>query len=188
MAWMLPGQEAQRKRLVLSTDRSSCHVSRGNSSVAALVAFAPYQIPILLRWHAGADDVDLLCGDTEIEDDDDADLGPETQIITTGCWLSMKEAALVIGKIAEHAPMKGVAVELPSHLILTWPSHPGLLAVPLCSLSGVWPLLMLLPEDCRGKMECQRLQNSLSLVHLLNHGHWLKASWSYVAEIRKVCF
>ena len=53
---------------------------------------------------AGADDVDVL-GDDEGDDLDlDGDLGPETQIITTGCWLTMKESVLVIGEIATYAP------------------------------------------------------------------------------------
>lgn len=60
-------------------------------------------------WCAGADDVDVL-GDEEGDDlDMDGDLGPETQVITTGCWLTMKEATLVIGKIADHAPTAGVS-------------------------------------------------------------------------------
>ncbi len=54
---------------------------------------------------AGADDVELL-GDEEGEDVD-SNMGPETQIITTGCWLTMKEAALVLGKVADHAPKQG---------------------------------------------------------------------------------
>ncbi|KAK9830799.1 hypothetical protein WJX74_007694 [Apatococcus lobatus] len=56
----------------------------------------------------GADDVDVM-GDEDNDDFDmDGDLGPETQIITTGCWLTMKEAILVIGKVADHAPSSGL--------------------------------------------------------------------------------
>ena len=51
--------------------------------------------------------MDVLAEEEGDDIDMDGDLGPETQIVTTGCWLTMKEAALVIGKIADHAPQEG---------------------------------------------------------------------------------
>lgn len=62
--------------------------------------------------YAGADDVELLADEEADDQYADGDLGPETQIITTGCWLTMKEATLVIGKVADHAPDHGDTLPL----------------------------------------------------------------------------
>ena len=39
---------------------------------------------------------------------DGGDLAPQSQVILTGCWLTMKEISLLLGIIATCAPLPGV--------------------------------------------------------------------------------
>ena len=52
-----------------------------------------------------ADDVEGGEGDLE-----GGDLAPQSQVILTGCWLTMKEISLLLGIIATCAPLPGVCV------------------------------------------------------------------------------
>lgn len=50
-----------------------------------------------------ADDVEGAEADLE-----GGDLAPHSQVILTGCWLTMKEISLLLGIIATCAPLPGV--------------------------------------------------------------------------------
>ncbi|KAK9862251.1 hypothetical protein WJX84_009332 [Apatococcus fuscideae] len=116
LLWMptpLPGYEDPQQMQSLPSEL----VSGGNprcwlSELLEWLERAMYlTLPPLARpqeANMGADDVDVLAEEEGDDIDMDGDLGPETQIVTTGCWLTMKEAALVIGKIADHAPQEGI--------------------------------------------------------------------------------
>lgn len=59
--------------------------------------------------HVGAEDVDaddVEGGEPEVEGE--GDLAPQSQVILTGCWLTMKEISLLLGIIATYAPLPGV--------------------------------------------------------------------------------
>ena len=49
-----------------------------------------------------ADDMEAATGELE-----DGDLAPQAQVILTGCWLTMKEVSLLMGAIAQSAPISG---------------------------------------------------------------------------------
>ena len=58
--------------------------------------------------HAGAEDVDaddVEGGEADVEG---GELAPHSQVILTGCWLTMKEISLLLGIVATCAPLPGV--------------------------------------------------------------------------------
>ena len=62
--------------------------------------------------HAGAEDVDaddVEGGEADLEG---GDLAPQSQVILTGCWLTMKEISLLLGIIATCAPLPGVCARV----------------------------------------------------------------------------
>ena len=61
--------------------------------------------------HSGAEDVDaddVEGGEADLEEE--GDLAPHSQLILTGCWLTMKEISLLLGIIATCAPLPGVCL------------------------------------------------------------------------------
>ena len=63
-----------------------------------------------LLQHTGAEDVDgddMEGGDMDVSPEE-GDLAPQAQVILTGCWLTMKEASLLLGSLATFAPLPGV--------------------------------------------------------------------------------
>lgn len=45
-------------------------------------------------------------GEADLEGE--GDLAPQSQVILTGCWLTMKQISLLLGIIATCAPLPGV--------------------------------------------------------------------------------
>ena len=57
---------------------------------------------------AGAEDVAAQDEDAgEFLDSGDDDSSPSGQLITTACWLSLKEAGLILGTLARSLPLAG---------------------------------------------------------------------------------
>ena len=73
------------------------------------------------------DDMDRAEGDPNTEEGM-GDLAPQAQVILTGCWLTMKEACLLMGSLATHAPLPGTChkpgVPVVMHALCTpWLPH-----------------------------------------------------------------
>ena len=59
----------------------------------------------------GAEEVDADDMEAQVEDipteEGEGELGPQAQVILTGCWLTMKEVSLLMGSLATCAPLPG---------------------------------------------------------------------------------
>ena len=59
----------------------------------------------------GAEEVDADDMETQVEDipteEGEGELGPQAQVILTGCWLTMKEVGLLMGSLATYASLPG---------------------------------------------------------------------------------
>ena len=44
----------------------------------------------------------------------DGDLGPRAQVMSTACWLTMKEASFLLGHLVQNAPLSGARCLLPA--------------------------------------------------------------------------
>ena len=45
---------------------------------------------------------------------EDGELGPRAQVMSTACWLTMKEASFLLGHLVQSAPLSGARPLLPA--------------------------------------------------------------------------